>query len=209
MNLNFKDVEVRVGANSQLLFKIHALSIPHGSRLLISGPSGKGKTTFLHLIAGLLKPVSGSVTVGEQDVAQLSDAASANFRRQQVALLFQNLNLLGHLTALENVRLEKSATVKSALQALEKVGLASRAAESASALSLGEQQRIAVARVLVSEAKLVLADEPTSSLDDDNARLTMKLLVAASEGKTLIVVSHDHRIESFFTDIRNFEELMQ
>ena len=209
MNISFENVEVRVGERNESLFSLKSFEIPSGSRLLIRGPSGAGKTTFLHLIAGLLEPARGAVYVDGKDINQLSEDRLAQYRRDHVALVFQKLNLLNHLTATENVRLAKNVSAESADHVLSQVGLSAKASEFVSKLSLGEQQRVAVARVLASSAQIILADEPTSSLDDKNASDVMKLLITASEGKTLIVVSHDQRIESFFSEIRNFKELTQ
>jgi putative ABC transport system ATP-binding protein len=173
--------------------------------VLVEGESGKGKTTLLHLIAGLLRPESGSVKIGDFDFVGKSEHDLAEFRRRHLGLVFQKLNLIDHLTAAENVALAGGADVD---KALDRVGMLKRKDEWVNHMSQGEQQRVAVARVLAAKPALTLADEPTSSLDEKNATFVIKALQEAAAGKTLIVVSHDHRIRPFFKQILRFEELI-
>lgn len=185
------------------------LDITSGERLLIQGASGRGKTTFLHLLAGLFLPASGVVEIGERRLTTMSDEERCDLRRQKFGIVFQKLNLIEHLTAVENVRLalprnQDSASV--AAQALREVGLEARAYDRAATMSVGEQQRVAVARVLASRPEIILADEPTSSLDDTNSEFVVQSLFKAAEGRTLIVVSHDARVKKSFQRVVNFTE---
>ncbi|AHI04745.1 glutamine-transport ATP-binding protein ABC transporter GlnQ [Bdellovibrio bacteriovorus W] len=180
------------------------MSIVHGSHILIKGQSGCGKTTFLHLLAGLFSPSQGSVRIGEHDLSQMGDGELCHFRRESLGVIFQKLNILDHLTVEENIFLVSKST-----DVLKKVQLADRKKDRCSYLSLGEQQRVAVARVLAQAPPIVLADEPTSSLDQVNAEFVMKALKECAQGKTLIVVSHDERIEKYFDQVIDFKELNQ
>jgi ABC-type lipoprotein export system ATPase subunit len=192
------------------LFHLKPLEFVPGKSFLIQGPSGKGKTTFLHLLAGLFIPSEGHVLLDEHDLRYLSDESRAQLRRRYYSLLFQRLNLLDHLTALENVLLSLSQdrnTRDIAKEALATMGIESLSGIRSGVLSLGEQQRIAVARVLVSKPNIVLADEPTSSLDDRNAEVVMDKLLTLPQRPILIVVSHDRRFRSRFDSVLEFEEL--
>lgn len=204
-NLPIELSNIRVSLpNGRQLFAIPEFNIPFGSHILIQGESGAGKTTLLHLIAGLFVPPEGEVRIGELALSLLSDEKRCDLRRKKIGVIFQKLNLLDHLTCAENVLLSAS----SYQQALEHVRLAERAHDRVSYLSLGEQQRVAVARVLAQKPEIILADEPTSSLDEANTEFVMKSLKASAQGRTLIVVSHDHRIAGYFDKVINFKELL-
>ncbi|MBC7692322.1 MAG: ATP-binding cassette domain-containing protein [Methylotenera sp.] len=209
MDIRLEKIQVRLPEAAKFLFEIRSLEILFGSRVLIQGPSGRGKTTLLHLLAGLFLPDSGTVRIGEHTLSSLSDRQRSDLRKNHFGIIFQRLNLFEHLTAHENVLLglhsAPDASLK-ATRALEQVGMSHLSSQQSGSMSLGEQQRVAVARVLATLPDIVLADEPTSSLDDANTDLILNSLFQATEGKTLIVVSHDHRIEKFFTKRLNFDE---
>jgi ABC-type lipoprotein export system ATPase subunit len=207
MNITLQDIEVRLPNQDKPLFRLPHFAIPAGQKILLQGESGRGKTTLLHLIAGLFYPERGTVEVGDVRFNSLSVEARCAFRRKNIGIIFQKLNLLEHLTALENVLLATTDTDR-ALAALKAVGLESLAHARSSVMSLGEQQRVAVARVLAGGSSIILADEPTSSLDQKNADRVMDLLFAAAEGKTLLVVSHDQRIEKRFAQRVDFLKLV-
>lgn len=196
--------------SGRILFSIPELEIPSGTRLLVHGPSGQGKTTFLHLLGGLLTPNSGSVKLGEHDLALLPDKVRSALRRQHMGLIFQKLNLLDHLTAAENVQLALGAQARGDLvrEALSEVGMHEKAQQRTATLSLGEQQRVAVARILVRPPEVILADEPTSSLDGQSARWVIEALLRVARSKTIIVVSHDERIQSYFSDRRALSQVV-
>ena len=171
-----------------------------GELVQLTGPSGAGKTTLLNLISALDRPDKGEILVAGANVTGLSLAKAAKYRNDQVGIIFQSYNLLPQLTALENVlipmipkgRMDRDR----ALELLSAVGLADRSAHRPPQLSGGEQQRVAIARALANDPVLVLADEPTGNLDDENARNVMSLLcrTCRSRGNTLIVVTHDRDI---------------
>lgn len=211
MEVVLKDVTVCIPPRKRVLFHIDEFSVPSGSSLLIHGSSGIGKTTLLHLIAGLFLPDAGMVLLGGSEMTRLSDRARGRIRREHVGIIFQRLNLIEHLTPLENVMLPlrqlRDARGRS-LRALRTLGIEGLRDELSGNLSLGEQQRVAVARVLALSPSLILADEPTSSLDEKNATQVLDALLEAAEGKTLIVVSHDRRIGDRFLTVIDFEKVV-
>lgn len=211
MNISLSKVIAKVGPEQRLLFNVPDLHIQTGQKILIKGASGKGKTTFLHLLAGLLLPNDGWIRIGDTEITNLNEDERCRFRRDHVGIVFQKLNLIEHLTALENIELSlrDPRGIARAVNALQAVGLGGREHDRTAVLSLGEQQRVAIARVLAGSSDIVFADEPTSSLDERNAKEVTQLLIQGCEGKTLIVVSHDHRIEKFFSVVKDFEELIR
>jgi putative ABC transport system ATP-binding protein len=213
MQIELNQIKVDIPKTGQELFKLKKLELPSASKLLIHGASGKGKTTLLHLMAGLLLPKEGTVTLGSHKLESLSDEARAHIRKQHIGFIFQKLNLIEYLTCEENVQLSllKVQGSKQIVEdALKQVGMFDRAREISVKLSLGEQQRVAVARVLAARPAVILADEPTSSLDAKNADAVMDaLFAAAGKTSTLIVVSHDERLRSRFDHTINFDELVR
>jgi ABC-type lipoprotein export system ATPase subunit len=198
--------------NQRKLFSLSRWEVPQGSHILVQGPSGAGKTTLLHLIAGLFLASSGEVKIGERNLKLLSDDARADLRREQIGVIFQKLNLLDHLTVSENIQLvsrnlASSEALSSVAESIDRVKLSGRNDERCAHLSLGEQQRVAVARVLHQRPNILLADEPTSSLDDRNADFIIQAIKEASKNKTLIVVSHDQRLAKHFDHVVKFGEL--
>jgi ABC-type lipoprotein export system ATPase subunit len=196
------NVTVRLPNREKPLFHIPRLEIRQGEKMLLQGPSGSGKTTFLHLIAGLLFPSDGSILIEENNLRFLSDNQRCALRRSVMGLVFQKLNLLDHLTALENVQIvipgPRRMAREKALKSLAQLQLTEVAHLRSAQLSLGEQQRVAVARILAQEPRLVLADEPTSSLDDINAGIVIEEILKLPKSPTLIVVSHDGRLGPHF-----------
>jgi ABC-type lipoprotein export system ATPase subunit len=202
------DIELR-GIEVASLFKFSQLAIPAGEKILIFGPSGSGKTSLLHLIGGLWKPTRGEVFCGGQNLSVMTDVELSHFRRNKLGFVFQKMNLLEHLTCGENLQLVKNNLGENAENVLRKVGLSDKLHFRAGSLSLGEQQRLAVVRVLLQNPEVILADEPTSSLDEANAKKVMELLLETSKKKTLVVVSHDTRLQKYFDRSLNFAELIQ
>ena len=192
----------------QNLFHIKKWAISEGSHLLIEGPSGAGKTTLLHLLSGLFLAPDSQIQIGSHSLHKLSDDERSELRKSIFGLVFQKLSLLDHLTALENVMLGTS-DISRAQGALQKLGLDSKVGTRTALLSLGEQQRVAVARVLAQQPQIILADEPTSSLDDESAQIVIQALLQAAQNKTLIVVSHDHRLRSAFRQQIAFGDLLK
>lgn len=197
--------------SGKTLFTLRPTEFSAGEKVLIQGPSGRGKTTLLHLIAGLFLPNEGYVFVEGQNLSFLSDEARCGLRKKAFGIIFQRLNLLDHLTALENVLLglpSKEESEAAAMEALQSLGMAGFAEQYAAHLSLGEQQRIAVARVVAQRPKIVLADEPTSGLDELNSEAVINSLLNLPDRPTLIVVSHDTRLRKKFQRVLDFEEMM-
>jgi putative ABC transport system ATP-binding protein len=177
-----------------------SFEMSQGEVVLLVGPSGSGKTTMLNLIAALDCPDHGEIIVGGSEITGLSRAAAARYRNQHVGFIFQSYNLLPQLTALENVLLpmlpKRRLDRRRAVELLDAVGLSDRSSHRPSELSGGEQQRVAIARALANDPAIILADEPTGNLDDDNARNVAELLSSAcrERGKSLILVTHDRKM---------------
>ncbi len=175
------------------------LSISPGEWVAVTGPSGSGKTTLLNILSGLDRPSDGQVRVGGVDLAGLSARELSRYRQQTVGLVFQQFHLIPYLTALENVMLAQyvhSMTDQGeAEEALRRVGLEERMSHLPSQLSGGEQQRVCIARALINQPPLILADEPTGNLDAVNEAVVMSLLADLHQrGHTLILVTHDPSI---------------
>lgn len=183
------------------------IEVPQGAVLLLRGASGSGKSTWLALVAGLLTASSGSITVAGQSLKSLGRVASDAWRARNIGFLPQKLHLSAALTVHNNLAMaqwaagqpENADQIKAALTALDVQTLASR---KPSQLSGGQAQRVALARAVLLNPKVLLADEPTASLDDEAAAASLKLLRATAqrEGATLVIATHDSRVESLFSD---------
>jgi putative ABC transport system ATP-binding protein len=180
-----------------------SFEVEKGEFLTIFGPSGSGKSTLLHLLGGLDRPDAGRITIDGSDILQLSDNRLAELRLTRIGFVFQFFNLLPRLTALRNVELplaiagiSERETVERAREMLRFVGLETRGGHRPHELSGGEQQRVAVARALINEPKIVLADEPTGNLDTKTGWEIIQLMKKLNDDKdqTFIVVTHDPRI---------------
>lgn len=181
--------------------------VEQGEAALVLGPSGSGKTTLLHVLARLLTPASGTVVVAGQDLSRLGSRAADRWRGRTLGIVFQRLLLVRSLDVRGNLRLAQRLAgappdPQRIDELIERLGLTGRAHAKARALSTGEAQRAAIARALISKPKLVLADEPTSSLDDANAMAAADLLQneAARCGATLVVITHDSRLKDRFAN---------
>jgi putative ABC transport system ATP-binding protein len=191
----FGDGDTAVHAVNDLSF-----TIPRGDFWSLMGPSGSGKSTVLHLIAGLTPPTSGRVLVEQLDVSELNPSEAARLRRRRIGYVLQSFNLLPFLTAAENIAMPlvldgvRQADVDQRVKStLELVDMSHRAKHKPSELSGGEQQRVAVARALVINPAIVLADEPTGNLDRATGRAVMDLIQEVNErtGVTVLMVTHD------------------
>lgn len=180
------------------------LDIPRGSLTVLMGPSGSGKTTLLSLIGGILAPTAGSVVVDGTALAGLSQPALTAFRLRHVGIVFQAFHLIDALDVLENIELPlnlagvaRPESARRALQLAERIGLASRRHARPRTLSGGEKQRVALARALANDAPIILADEPTGSLDARAGEEVIALLhaEAVEHGRAVVVASHDPRME--------------
>ena len=175
------------------------LDVAKGEFVSIVGPSGSGKSTFLLALGGMLTPSSGCVWLNGQSLYDLAPDERARTRRQKIGFVFQTFNLVPYLTAMENVqvplmlaRTEESSQQRVAASLLERVGLADRLHHKPSELSVGQQQRVALARMLANDPEIVLADEPTGSLDPDTTQQITEFLAGLNaEGKTIVMVTHN------------------
>lgn len=186
-------------------FHFPDLNVKADENLLILGKSGIGKTTLLHLLAGLVKPISGNITIDKTQLQTLSNNKLDVFRGQHIGLVFQKKHAIQSLTVVENLEtrlfLSKKKVDKSAIDdLLKELGLFEHKNSNPKTLSEGQLQRLGIAMAVVHNPKLILADEPTSSLDDENCALVIELLKkqAQQNNANLIVITHDSRIKPFF-----------
>ncbi|MBI3696170.1 MAG: ATP-binding cassette domain-containing protein [Acidobacteria bacterium] len=176
-----------------------SFQVESGEWLAIMGPSGSGKTTLLNLLGCLDQPSSGRVRIGGTETASLNHQELTRFRAETVGFIFQQYHLIPYLTALENVMVAQyfhSMTDEpSALAALERVGLAARAQHLPAQLSGGEQQRVSIARALINQPRIILADEPTGNLDAANEEIVLQILERLhDEGNSILMVTHDEKV---------------
>jgi putative ABC transport system ATP-binding protein len=192
---------------------VDSFAMAAGAQLGMKGQSGSGKTTFLNLIAGIIKPDAGSIQVNGTELTTLSEAKRDRLRAATLGCVYQSFNLLQGYTCLENVLLAMAFGAGRdrafATTLLQRVGLAQRLDYYPRQLSVGQQQRVAVARALSNRPKLVLADEPTGNLDAANAAETLALLreTCAEHGAALLLVSHDREILARFPHTEEFSRL--
>lgn len=198
---------LRFDAGGRRILDLPDWSVAAGEQALLLGPSGSGKTTLLNLLAGLLRPTAGKVSVAGRDLAGLRPAALDMFRGRQVGIVFQSLHLVAALTVAGNLRLARYLARLPNDEAdigrlLDRLGLGDKAAARPADLSQGEAQRAAIARALVNSPTLLLADEPTSALDDANCDRVVELLrrQASDLGATLLIATHDQRLKDVFPD---------
>lgn len=178
-----------------------SVSIPKGDFVSLVGPSGSGKSTLLLMLGGMLSPTSGQVFVDGQSLYELSPNGRAELRKQKLGFVFQTFNLVPYLTALENVQVplylagvEADEQRDQATALLERLGLGDRIHHKPCELSVGQQQRVALARMLANDPAVVLADEPTGNLDPDTSRQIIEFFEEINdEGKTIVMVTHDPR----------------
>ena len=178
-----------------------------GNTILITGDSGRGKTTYLHILAGLLRPKSGEIQIDATDILALSEKETDAFRGKKIGVVFQKSYFIAALTVLENLEMASwLATGKKntnrAKKLLQQLDIENQGSKLPSQLSIGQQQRVSIARALMNEPKVLLADEPTSSLDDKNAEKVIELLTFLSKEykAALLIVTHDSRIKEKFTN---------
>ncbi len=182
--------------NSVAALKEVSFTVDKGEWIAVMGPSGSGKSTLMNVLGGLDSPSEGSVRIGGEEIGCLSSTDLARFRAEKVGFVFQQFHLVPYLTALENVMLAQYfhslADESEAREALVRVGLGDRTHHLPSQLSGGEQQRVCVARALINQPNLILADEPTGNLDEVNEALVMGLFTELHrEGHTIVMVTHD------------------
>lgn len=196
------------------ILNIPAFSVKSGEQLVIVGKSGCGKTTLLHVIAGITRADSGEVSIDGIDIAKLSEAGVDKVRAAKIGYVFQTFNLLAGFTALENVLLgmtfgRNRKDRERARQLLDRVGLSHRLTHKPAALSVGEQQRVAVARALANKPSLLLADEPTANIDPANQQKIVDLLrdTCREENVSLVMVTHSPDVAQQFERVDRLEEI--
>jgi ABC-type lipoprotein export system ATPase subunit len=191
------------------------LQVKQGEIILISGPNGSGKTTLLSMLGCLLKPSSGNLIITGQDVTMFDQPTLTDFRLHHIGFIFQAFRLLDSLTVVENVELilnlagiRRPASHERAIKILEELKISHRMGFLAKILSGGEKQRVAIARALVHDPAILLADEPTGSLDSHAGRAAIELLceTAKQKNKTVIIVSHDERIQHYADRVLYMED---
>ena len=193
----------RAGSTAIEALKEATFKITPGEFVCVRGASGSGKSTLLNILGCLDSPTSGSYCLDGQDVGHYTDKQLSRVRNEKTGFIFQSFNLLPRTTALENVEIPMvygtgRVDRKRAKQALERVGLGARANHFPTELSGGEQQRVAVARALINNPALILADEPTGNLDAEAASPVMDLLQSLhAEGRTILLVTHDRAVASY------------
>lgn len=203
MNIEAKELSKIYGSGESSVIALDKvnLEIASGDFISIMGPSGSGKSTLLHLLSGLDRPTSGSLTYEGKDIYSLSDKELSAFRRQRIGFIFQQFNLLPVLTAKENIimplLLDKKRPDEAYLKQLtELLGIRERLTHLPHELSGGQQQRVAIARALIAQPDVIFADEPTGNLDSRSGGEVMEMLSAIHEkmGKTLVIITHDNRM---------------
>jgi putative ABC transport system ATP-binding protein len=202
-------LEFRLGDSIVRAVDQVSIAVRAGEFVALLGSSGSGKSTLLNLLAGVDRPTAGAIRVQGRDLAQLSSAELARYRRETAAMVFQSFNLLPRMTLEENVELplrlaevERGARAGRVTEALDRVGLAPRRRHRPSELSGGEQQRGAIARALVNRPSILFADEPTGNLDSKNGENILQLLaeIQKSMGMTIIMVTHERPLAERFAN---------
>jgi len=204
--MHVQNVTRRFGSGSTEVIAVRdvSLSVAPGEVVLIMGPSGSGKTTLLSMLGGLLKPSSGRIQIGPDEISAMDERRLPEVRLRRIGFIFQDFNLLSALSCLDNVAivaqlagLSPSQARQRARQLLEQLGLGHRLSFLPEKLSGGEKQRVAIARALVNRPDLIMADEPTANLDSQHGHEIMRLLrrIAKEEQRSVIIVSHDQRIK--------------
>ncbi len=196
---------LRFSYSPQKHFLFPDLSCNDNEALLILGKSGTGKTTLLHLMALLLRPESGQIIVNNHDIAPLTVAQAAAVRAAEIGMVYQRAHFVSSLSVLDNMLManylsNKNQDKNRAIDLAGQLGFTEHLYKKTNQLSQGEQQRVSIARALMNSPKVILADEPTSNLDDQNCQKVIDLLKAQSEqiGASLVVVTHDQRLKDVF-----------
>ena len=203
--LSTNNLSFAFGSSSSTPLQFPDFTCQSGEHWLLLGQSGSGKTTLLHLLAGLRSPLTGTVSINGTAINELKGTALDQFRGREIGIVFQQAHFVRALTVRENLALARklaglAPAPEKISELLERLNIAHKQDSLPSALSVGEQQRAAIARALVNEPSLILADEPTSALDDENTEQVVDLLKsqAKAANATLLIVTHDNRLKSIF-----------
>ncbi len=216
LELNQVRKEYRDATQLVTAVTVDHLVIKNGEQLALVGPSGSGKTTLLHLISGLMTPTTGEIIVDDIKISAMPETWRDTWRANAIGYVFQRLNLLSSLTILDNLlvamsfsnAIAKKDQRKWVSQLLTQVNLSDKLSKFPHQLSMGEQQRVAVARAIINKPRIILADEPTASLDQENALLVLEMLRQfATESNSILVIStHDRQIMSQFGRIYSLRQ---
>ena len=217
--IELQDIDFRYPAVGGFGIHIPRLSIPAGECVAVVGPSGSGKTTLLGLLAGILTPARGAMTINDTDLGVLDDGQRRRFRIEHIGQVFQAFELLHYLTVVENVMLphyihasgaDRKDVHQRALELLSDVGLGLKAGSRPGELSQGEQQRVAVCRAMLNQPALLLADEPTGNLDQANKQNVVELLLdqAQRNHSTLLMVTHDQSLLASFSTVLDIQSVL-
>jgi putative ABC transport system ATP-binding protein len=209
-----KIANATLGYGKKPVLHIKELAIEKGQHTLITGNSGSGKTTLLYTIAGLLPALHGSISIAGQDITQLSESGRDRFRARNIGVIFQTLHLVRSLSVIDNLMLGYYAAgvrqdKANAEAMLKKLGILEKKHALPRAISQGQAQRVAIARALLGKPALLLADEPTSSLDDESCERVITLIIQAAHesGAALLISTHDSRVKAHFTHRIHLENL--
>lgn len=210
--LNFSQLKFKYSGSERGRLEIEQFEVKQGEKIFLFGPSGSGKTTFLELIAGVLTPQSGSVKIDGTELTSLSSLKRDAYRADKISYIFQSFNLIPYLSVIENIALPlnlssakrrlvpKDQELQKIQMIAERLGIKDLLTHKTGELSVGQQQRVAAARALIGQPKLILADEPTSALDFDHREKFLKLLfeLCREQSISLIFVSHDRSLQNLF-----------
>lgn len=211
---NVKKSFVEPSGETLPILDISRFQLERGEQMVLVGPSGCGKTTMLHVIAGIRRADTGVIRIGGTDIASLSEHGRDRFRAAKMGYVFQTFNLLPGFSALENVLLGMTFArgrkdPARARMLLDRVGLTARASHKPAALSVGEQQRVAVARALANRPALILADEPTANVDRAHQEQIVALIreICREENISLLMVTHSHEVAAQFSRVDQLEQI--
>ncbi len=221
--INIERLQYHWPKQAEKTISIEQLQVPFGEHLFIQGASGSGKSTLLNLISGVLSPQSGCIQLLGEEITSLSNRQKDRFRADHLGIIFQQFNLLPYLNAIQNIELALNVSAKRLqkeqaigdlpnriLELLHTLGLDSTIAnQPANQLSIGQQQRVAVARALIGQPEIVIADEPTSSLDSDSRDQFIETLFQSAEiaNSTVVFVSHDQSLKQHFSQHLDLAEI--
>ena len=200
----FKLDEIEYKIRNQYILKSFKTTIKKGQHLLILGPSGSGKTTLINIIAGLLRPSSGEIYFEKNSYSSMTDSEIDNLRVENFGFIFQKLYLIGHLNVEQNITIANTKFgIDKTQKLIKNLGLYEKKTEKIRNLSHGEAQRVAIARGVINDPKVIFADEPTSAVDDRNTKKIMDSIFLQVEetNSTLIVCTHDERVKNRFVNV--------
>ena len=206
--IELQNIKKSFDADTKLVYP--DLVFESGKTYVLLGPSGCGKSTLLNMIAGITTPDSGSIIVDGENITERKQEGKDRFRIKNIGYIFQDFKLIENMTVADNINILRIEGVDTSKidEYLEILGIADKKNKKVKHLSGGEKQRVAIVRALVKEPKIVLADEPTGSLNYEIGKTVIEQLVKIAKGKTLIAVTHDSRMAEYFDEVIDFTKLM-